>query len=311
MAPNIPHKVAILLCTYNGERYLDEQLNSVLNQTHTNWRIYASDDGSNDETLRILEKFQEKVGTDRIIIINGPRNGPTSNFLSLISRVDGDYEYFAFCDQDDVWHEEKLFRAVKLLIGVENQVPAVYCSSTRYIASNGRFLQCSYVFKGKPSFKNALVQCIAGGNTMVFNKMAKNILSKTPKFQMLVAHDWWLYILITAYGGYVHYDKAPSVDYRQHSNALVGENRSINSKIKRILMLLDGRYKKWTNLNITALDAISHELPLHSKQTLDFFKKIKRSSFFTRVFIFIYSGIRRQTFMGNIALAIAVLIKRF
>jgi len=311
MAVNTPHKVAILLCTYNGERYLDEQLNSVLNQTHTNWRIYASDDGSNDATLNILEKFQAKFGIDRMVILSGPKNGPTDNFLSLILSVDGDCEYFAFCDQDDVWHDEKLCRAVKVLIGLEFEVPSVYCSSTRYIASNGRFLQYSYVFKREPSFKNALVQSIAGGNTMVFNRMAKDILSRTPKLQILVAHDWWLYILITAYDGYVHYDKTPSVDYRQHSNALVGENRSINSKIKRILMLLDGRYKRWTDQNIKALDTISNELPLHSKQTFDFFKKIKSSSFFVGVFIFIYSGIRRQTFMGNAALAIAVLIKRF
>lgn len=309
MVANSPYKVAILLCTYNGERYLDEQLNSVLNQIHTNWRIYASDDGSDDETPKILEKFQEKVGRDRIAILNGPKNGPTDNFLSVLLRVDGDCEYFAFCDQDDVWHEEKLYKAVKVLIGLE--VPAVYCSSTRYIASNGKFLQYSYVFKREPSFKNALVQSIAGGNTMVFNRMAKNILSKTPKFQMLVAHDWWLYIVITAYGGYVHYDKLPSVDYRQHSNALVGENRSFNAKITRLLRLLDGRYKYWTNQNLRALNALAHELPLESNKTLDYYKKIKYKSFFVRVFIFIYSGIRRQTLVGNIALLFAIMIKRF
>ncbi len=304
-------KIAILLCTFNGEKYLHEQILSIMDQTHANWRIYVSDDGSSDSTLSILRNFQEKIGIASFKLFNGSQKGSTYNFLTLLQRVDDDCEYFAFCDQDDIWHKNKLTKAILALANKKIDIPALYCGSTRYISSDRFFIQNSYIFKKQPSFKNALVQSIAGGNTMVFNRSARDILNKTKNPHLLVAHDWWTYILVTGFAGDIYYDSVPLVDYRQHTNALVGGNRSIKAKAKRIGLLLDGRYKKWTNENLKALIVIFDDLPNESKIAIKNFEQIKKRGFISRIFIFIKSGIRRQTLFGNIALVFAVAFRKF
>ena len=97
-----PH-VAILMCTLNGERFLKEQLDSFTTQTHQDWTLWVSDDGSTDQTLEILRATQAEWGADRLKIVEGPRKGFARNFLSLACRAEIEAEYFAFSDQDDVW----------------------------------------------------------------------------------------------------------------------------------------------------------------------------------------------------------------
>ena len=121
-APAAP-LVAILLCTKNGSRFLPEQLNSVASQTHTNWKIFASDDGSTDATLSTLLQFAE-LHAKRVLLRDGPRQGFTKNFLSLAADPTINADYFAYCDQDDVWHDEKLTRAVTWLQRIPNRDPS-------------------------------------------------------------------------------------------------------------------------------------------------------------------------------------------
>ena len=165
--------VAILLCTFNGAGFLPAQLSSYTDQLLADWRIYASDDGSSDETCAILSEFQRRLGPSRMEMRDGPRGGYVANFLSLACDPSIGADYYAFSDQDDIWESEKLSRAVNWLQSASSQVPAVYCSRTRLIDENGREYGFSPLFRRKPDFKNALVQSIAGGNTMVFNRAAK------------------------------------------------------------------------------------------------------------------------------------------
>ena len=172
--------VGIILCTFNGAQYLNEQLSSIADQKYKNWRLFVSDDGSTDQTMELLCAFRDHYPEDKVVIFEGPKQGPTKNFLSLINLVHQKCECFAFCDQDDIWHADKLFRATAILGATIDNHPFLYCSRTTYISQSGNYLQGSYVFKNPPSFKNALVQSIAGGNTMVFNKVFASILAKTP-----------------------------------------------------------------------------------------------------------------------------------
>jgi glycosyltransferase involved in cell wall biosynthesis len=307
---NTSCRVAILLCTHNGDKYLNDQLNSILNQKLNNWKIFASDDGSSDETSTILKKFQENYGRERIEIYDGPCRGPTKNFLFILNMVDKSYDYFAFCDQDDKWDVNKLTVAISVLGSLDDVVPSLYCGSSRYVTGEGRYLQNSYIFKNPPSFKNALVQSIAGGNTMVFNRQAAKLLSRTTMQNSLIAHDWWLYILITAHNGYVFYDEVPYLDYRQHSAALVGENRSFRSKAVRIKKLLDGRFQGWNDENLRVLNTFQLEICRENQLTLEYFQIIKSGTIYQRIFAFFKSGIRRQTFVGNIALFLAIIIRK-
>jgi len=302
--------IGILLCTYNGERYLEAQLSTIANQSYREWRIYCSDDGSTDKTIQILEKFRETHGEDRLIILSGPGQGATNNFLFLIRFAHQQCEYLAFCDQDDLWGRLKLERAINSIGCISNATPALYCSSTIYISEDGEYLQNSYVFKCPPSFGNALVQSIAGGNTMLFNRAAADLLATTPSFVELVAHDWWAYILISACNGFIFYDPRPSLAYRQHSRALVGENRSYRAMYVRIKKLFQGRFKEWNDANFHALICFKQNLNPESAETLATFQRIRSPNFLVRITAFMCSKIRRQTTIGNIALFLGVIANK-
>lgn len=302
--------VGIILCTFNGAQYLNEQLSSIVAQKYKNWRLFVSDDGSKDQTMELLYAFRNRYGEDKVVIFEGPKQGPAKNFLSLVNFVHEQCEYFAFCDQDDIWHEDKLSRATTILDNVIDNRPVLYCSSTIYISKFGDYLQGSYLFKKPPSFKNSLVQSIAGGNTMVFNKAAANILAKTPLSINLEAHDWWTYILITGCDGQVYYDPNPTVDYRQHSSALVGENRTLRAKLTRIKKLLDGRFRVWNDKNIKGLEFFSNQLTPENFIAVAWFQKLRSKFLLLRIYAFFRSGIRRQTLVGNIALFLAAILNK-
>lgn len=187
---NIQDKVAVLLCTYNGEQYIREQVDSIVRQTYTNWVIYVSDDGSTDGTLAILEEYRKALGEDRVFITSGPKKGFAWNFISSLQNNGRDCKYFAFCDQDDIWFPDKIERSVGYLADYSRKdIPAVYCGRTKLIDGEGADIGFSPLFKRYPSFENALVQSIAGGNTMVLNIPAKDIIAKTPCYQEIISHD--------------------------------------------------------------------------------------------------------------------------
>ena len=302
--------IGILMCTLNGMKYLDDQLDSITKQSYDNWHLFVSDDGSTDRTLEILNKFSKLYGENKITILRGPRQGATKNFLFLVKATFKKCKYFAFCDQDDIWYENKLILAIGSLSHVAPSVPSLYCSSTQYISEFGESLQTSYIFKRTANFKNALVQSIAGGNTMVFNQATANLLASTPCHVNLVTHDWWTYILVSGHDGWIHYDQKPTIDYRQHSEALVGENQSFKAKFIRIRKLLNGSYRQWNTENLEALTNYYENLTPENQKTLDWFKKMKSKFLLIRTIAYIFSGIRRQTFIGSIALFIGVLLNR-
>ena len=113
---NEPHSsplICILMSTYNGGKFLSEQLESIDNQTHKNWRLVISDDGSSDNTLTIAKQFQDKWGSDRLEIRQGPQQGFCQNFLSMACDNTIRAGLYAFSDQDDIWMPDKLERAVR------------------------------------------------------------------------------------------------------------------------------------------------------------------------------------------------------
>ena len=129
--------VAVLLCTRNGDRFLEEQMDSIYAQDHSNVTVWASDDGSEDDTNLILEKYQSLKEKDRFSIQRGPLKGFVANFLSLACQPDIQADYFAYADQDDIWQPDKLSRAISALGDISNDTPAVYCSRTRIVGEIG------------------------------------------------------------------------------------------------------------------------------------------------------------------------------
>lgn len=251
--------VCILLCTYNGENYLNEQITSIIKQEYSNWVICASDDGSTDKTKTILKKYQKSIGKDKFFIFEGPKKGFAKNFKFVASVLNKEFDYYAFCDQDDVWLPHKLHNAVNKLLTIntqENQSkPILYASITNIVDRNNKFLRRS-IIRRSPSFSHSLVENISGGNTMVINKYLRKLFIDLPDNIDLVSHDWTIYQLVTGLEGIIYYDKFPTINYRQHDNNQAGTKFTIIGKLSRLVRFFNYSFKRDidTNLNIIMLN---------------------------------------------------------
>lgn len=303
-------KVAILLCTYNGQHFLNEQLDSFTAQTHLDWQVFASDDGSTDTTLQLLKERQQKLPDNQLEILSGPAKGFVANFLSLTCNTSIEADYFAYSDQDDIWEADKLERALRWLQSVPSDTPALYCSRTRLVDAENNEIGLSPLFTKQPSFANALMQNIAGGNTMVFNNAARNLLIEAGENLPIIIHDWWVYILVTSCGGLVHYDNYPSLRYRQHQHNLIGMNSSFAARCKRMRMLWQGKLKSWNDQNITALLTLEHRLTPESRQLLENLIEARQKSLIPRLILLTRSGFYRQTYLGNLGLLAAAVFNK-
>lgn len=298
------------MCTFRGRRYLADQMDSFEVQTHVNWQLWVSDDGSDDETLPILDTYAVKWGLDRLTLVKGPAKGFAANFLSLTCRKDIDADYYAYSDQDDIWEADKLERAVRLLQDVPNDVPALYCSRTRLVDMENNEIGLSPLFSKPPTFANALMQNIGGGNTMVFNEAAKSLLSQAGDDLPVITHDWWVYMAITGCGGQVLYDNYPSLRYRQHGGNLIGMNVSWAARFKRIKMLWQGHFRSWNDGNILSLRKLYDRLTPENRNIFDQFARARDMRLIPRLFCLKRSGVCRQTLLGNIGLIVAAAFKR-
>lgn len=305
-----PPAVAILLCTYNGQPYLAEQLDSIAAQSYANWKLWVSDDGSKDDTLSILENYQEQWQLDRLKIISGPAKGFARNFLSLTCRSEIEADYYAYSDQDDVWEHDKLMRAVAWLKTIPEDMPALYCGRTRLVDKKNNEVGLSPLFTKPPSFANALMQNIAGGNTMVFNKVARNILCEAGETFPVSIHDWWVYIVVTGCGGHVFYDTSPTLRYRQHEMNMIGMNAGFSARFGRVLKLWKGHFSNFTDQNIASISRIKHRLTPKNREILEKFSKARQMSLFPRLVQFKRIGIYRQTLLGNLGLFAAIILNK-
>lgn len=307
MNPN--NLIAILLCTYNGSNYLREQLDSFIFQNHKNWVVYASDDGSTDGTLDILYEYQCKLG-NQLIILDGPRQGFARNFVSLIQHplVDGDY--FAFSDQDDIWLEDKLSRSLTALQSERQDIAALYCSRTQYVDASGKPLGYSPLFSKPPSFRNALVQSLAGANTMLINRRTRELLAATAADARIVAHDWLTYLLVSSYQGVIVYDPVPTLLYRQHSGNLIGSNSGARRKFVRLMSAFRGRFCEWNEMNLQILAEHKASLCQENQQILEQFACARSSPLVKRMRLLVNSGVYRQTLAGNLSLLAAAILNK-
>jgi glycosyltransferase involved in cell wall biosynthesis len=302
-------RVVILLGTKDGSAFLRDQLRSFADQSHTNWFLVVSDDGSRDATADMIERFAAEH-PQRVVMREGPRQGVTANFLSLAADPTIAADVFAFSDQDDIWHAEKLARALALLATVPQGTPALYCGRTELMTEDGRCYGFSLRFRRPPSFRNALVQNLGGGNTMVFNRAAKALLEAAGT-QDVVLHDWWLYQLVSAAGGAVFYDPQPMLKYRQHPANLIGSNQGGAARLLRVRMMVGGRFRDWNATNIAALRRLpEHLITPDNRRVLDLFAAARSAALSKRLALLWRSGVYRQTLLGNLGLFAAAVLKR-
>lgn len=225
-------KVQILLSSYNGEKFIDEQIESLINQNSVDINILVRDDGSTDGTIAILEKYRSKG------ILNyyqGQNMKPAKSFLNLIENSQ-DADYYAFCDQDDYWNENKLIKAIELLADYTSS-PALYFSKAELVNAQLQPIKHKGYPKKAYTFGQAIIKNNATGCTMVFNQNLMSIIrGYYPSF--VTMHDYWVYLICLSIGGKVIYDNNSYIKYRQHSNNVVGGKNSFIHTCKNKFKML-------------------------------------------------------------------------
>jgi glycosyltransferase involved in cell wall biosynthesis len=302
--------VHILMASYQGERYISPQLDSIAAQSYVNWVLSISDDGSIDGTMTKIRSFATRQVANRITVLKGPGCGSVANFFKLIQHAaeSSSAEYYAFCDQDDVWLPEKIERAISMLRvrATAKELPQLYCGRTQLVDSNLNPIGLSQRPNRPLAFRNALLQNIAGGNTMVFNRSLLKILSQVPAANS-VQHDWTAYQVAAACGGLLLYDPDPVLLYRQHSANVVGGRRKWLEHLRHLKNILRGRYRQWNDQTELALAGLESHMTLSSRQQLEQFRYIRHAK--GRLFRYragLSSGLYRQTRRGQVAFLTAL-----
>lgn len=302
--------VAVLMAVRDGERFLDRQIESIARQRSVRIDLWVSDDGSRDGSMDILRRTAESWTLGRVRLVDGPQRGFAENFRSLMTRGDVEAEYYAFCDQDDVWEEDKLAHAVAWLKTQAPDLPALYCSRTRIISIDGETIGLSPLFPRAPGFRNALVQSIAGGNTMVMNRAAHDLLLEASRRTPFVSHDWWCYLIVSGAGGAVHYSAQSRIGYRQHDGNLVGQNNTWRARMSRLGFMIRGRFRDWNDRNAAGLAACEDLLTDDARKALALFERARSRLLVTRLVSLRQSGVYRQTILGGLGLYAACVLKR-
>lgn len=222
-------KVCVMMSTYNGEKYLSEQIESILNQKDVSVLLYIRDDGSNDGTGTILKEYEQKYSN--IFVQYGHNVGYAASFFNLLKNSVNDCEFYAFSDQDDVWNENKLKCAIEKIKGNEN-VPTLYSCNLDLVDENLQFISKMEAPVEADFCKGRyLIDKYSYGCTMVFNKKLKDLVQEhIPSCK--VSHDNWLGLVAVFCGKYI-FDKECYILYRQHSNNVTGGRANFISVWKR------------------------------------------------------------------------------
>lgn len=226
-------KVQVLMSTYNGEMFIREQIDSILNQDYSNIELLIRDDGSSDKTIHIINEYATKYNNIKYFL--GKNIGPCQSFFELLLNADTNSDYFAFADQDDYWMPNKISKAIEKLEKVKIHQNLMYASRAIIVnekldilESNNRKVSIN------PGFGNALVENVCIGCSIVFNnQLLSLIIDRIP--QKAFMHDWWLYLVSSCFGEII-YDNESYLLYRQHNHNAIGIKDGFVARWKKRLI---------------------------------------------------------------------------
>lgn len=262
----------VLMSTHDGSAFIEQQMRSILEQSYRDIRIVVRDDGSTDGTPELLRSF---VTDPRIELIAGSRLGLPHAFFELVRIAPVDAEAYFFCDQDDVWHRDKVSIAIAQLADYSATLPTLYCSRLNLMTSDMRPISTSPDWAHAPSLGNALVENICTGCTVAFNQAAHNLVRTTLPASGIIHHDWWLYLVISAFGKVI-FDRVPHIDHRLHQGNAVGiPTTQLDNHIRRFA---NGsptrRISALLRQAQTFAEIYREQLPNDARRTLDEFLAI-------------------------------------
>jgi len=300
-------EVDILLATYNGEKYLAEQLDSILSQTHTQWRLLIRDDDSSDSTLDIIQEYIGRYPSQIILIQDNEKNlGAYQNFARLLQEASSDY--VMFCDQDDVWLETKIEETLKVMIDNERtDTPLLVHTDLVVVDEKLQTLHPSFVKKmrinvKRDRFNQLLMRNIATGCTMMINRPLLDLILPLP--EKGVIHDWWIVLVASIYGHIIYLDRA-TILYRQHGNNTIGASQE--SGWEYIQEEFDF---KTIELIHTVQQAIllkqryEETLPVEKKKTLEIFTNLLENRGYKRKLLQLRYGFLYHNVFKNLGLMV-------
>lgn len=264
--------ITILMGVYNGAGMLAAQLQSFADQSDRDWRLVASDDGSTDGSDALIAEFAGGIAQP-VEQIRGPGRGFSANYMAMIAGLEPGCGPVAFADQDDIWLPDKLARARTALAGCDPARPALYCARRWLWQEEGDRRVATPPSTRAPSFRNALIENIAPGNTVVLNAAAARLARMAaPRTGAVFAHDWWLYLLISGAGGQVVADDGPPcLLYRQHEGNLIGGGAGLAAQAGRKRAVLRGAFAERLAGNLAAMRSIEDLLtPENARIARDF-----------------------------------------
>lgn len=220
--------VLVLLAAYNGEKYIGDMIESVLGQDYNNIRVVLSDDNSSDSTVEILSDYADKYPEKIIHYKSGKKFGNAqSHFMHLLTKFHNS-KYIMFCDQDDVWHKDKVSRTLKLMKQLENkEVPVLVHTDLHVVDEELReisssFCKYSNIDGNRIKLNHLIVHNVVTGCTVMINEtLAKMATTKPIPMEKVIMHDWWMAILAACLGK-VGFLNENTIEYRQHGNNTVG-----------------------------------------------------------------------------------------
>ncbi|MDU3338237.1 glycosyltransferase family 2 protein [Paraclostridium bifermentans] len=287
--------VDVLMATYNGEDYIEEQIESILNQSYTKWKLYIRDDGSTDNTLQIIEKFSIKY-PEKIFLVKDDKKGlgAKGNFKELMRYSSNDYCMFS--DQDDIWLKDKIEKSFEKIKSLEElygiDTPILVHTDLRVVDENKKIINNSFwkyqnLNPNNIQLRKLLVENIVTGCTMIINKPLLNLSKNIPKESVM--HDSWIALVASAKGKVYSLDEQ-TILYRQHSKNEVGAK-----SVKGIGFIQKNLNQEKINLSINnsigqaskLYEIFNEELTETDKQILKTFKNIRKHRYLKRKYIVI------------------------
>jgi len=292
--------VVVLMSTWQGERLVQEQLRSILDQLPVGGRVIVRDDGSTDRTVARIQELKDS----RIAVIRGPNVGFVRSFFKLLDIAPDDADVIMLSDQDDVWLPNKIERAATHLAPMRD-TPALYCSRLRLVDERLLPLGLSPKWERPPSFRNALTENIVTGCTCAINRAALPLARQYGDPGRIYFHDWWLYLVIAAFGQVI-VDREPTILYRQHGTNAIGMGSGAGRYLAILRFL---RKKNWIHIMYEQIENFravhGAQLRADHRRLLDSYFDCQRPLTAMRLLI---TPVRfRQSLMGDVLLRLLLL----
>ncbi|HFH9945767.1 TPA: glycosyltransferase [Streptococcus suis] len=228
-------KIAVILSTYNGEKYLKEQMDSLLSQEGVDITLFVRDDGSTDRTVEMIQSYSDKMD---ILLFKESNVGFERSFRAAVLKTEGrSFDFYAFCDQDDIWYEDKLAKGIDYIESLGNNEPILYCSNQQIIDEQGLFVRDEGEKQNRITKESSLFALNQRGCVMVWNKSLHNHLISSYRLMdsnsFIPPHDTWITVLAYA-TGCVYLDSSITMAYRVSSHNTAGSYIGLIGRVKYI-----------------------------------------------------------------------------